>query len=166
MGIASIRARNNKLRGHAAERALAKKLNEMGLPIKRVPRSGALKMQGEDYIGDNENYMGDLILTIGKKKYRIEVKTRNELPSYITNMEIDGIEGFCLIFTEAKFLSFLRLGLEPDFKPRLIPDGRCKTLHTWFDQDGSAIVAMRAGHKRTWYYAVDIKYLKSLGGKI
>lgn len=161
---ASKRARNNRLKGKAGERELAKLLDIEGLPIKRVAMSGALKASGGKLIGGEDNYAGDMILEVNNEKYLIEVKVGKQIPKFIGDHQADGIEGYCRLFTFSKFVAFLHFGLENLFEPNFKPDKGTKKLHDFFDQDGSSIVAMSPHGTTSWFFAVKNEYLEKIGG--
>ena len=166
MSPASRRGRNSRLKGQKGERDFLKLCKEEDLPIKKVARSGALKNYGGELIGGAENYAGDMILTVGDVKYRIEVKVGGQVPKLIGEKMPDGIEGFCRLYTFGKFIAFLHFGVENLLEPNLVPDKRVQKLHDFFDQDDCAIVAMSPQGTSAWYIAVKNEYLNELGGKI
>ena len=165
-------SRNNKLRGKSAERALAKLMNEKGIPVKRTALSGALKKYVENLPGTSDLYRGDIILPLGKCSIRIEVKTRQSLPKYVTNFNRNGkikskkeqvkkIKNLCVILNLQEFISLLQEGKLPDYGIE-IDSKRCKGLIHWFNQDESQIVAMKEYGQRTWYFAIKVNVLNKL----
>lgn len=64
---ASKRGKRAKKKGYAGENEIVKLLQKYGIKAERVPLSGALK---------SEKYSCDVIITIGDKTKRVEVKRR------------------------------------------------------------------------------------------
>lgn len=161
---ASKRGRNNRLRGKAWERKLLKLLEAHGIPVRKVACSGALKATGGLIGAENDIYAGDLVLE-GKsgENYRIEVKSRTALPAYVT--KYTGLKDYCMFLDEAEFIALCVHGVyEPSGVMK--EDTRTQTLHDWFDQDDSAIVAMKVAHT-PWRFAIKLEQvskIKQLGG--
>lgn len=156
--------RRNKRRGYSTEKQLERFLNDNGIPSKRVPFSGALKNIGENRL------RGDVIIECGKKPIRVEVKSRQTLPSYITGVRhhkpwnVKEIEHLCYILTDEEFLILCKEGNLPQDRLK-ISSARCKQLETWFKQDDSDIVAMKEYNSRIWRFAVKIKTAIKIGGR-
>ena len=167
------RGRNSKQRGAAAERSLAKLLSEkFNLPVKRVARSGALKFFAGEMVGQSDNYRGDLQLECGKKKIRIEVKTRVKLPEYIVGRDDKNrgragrIDNFGYILSLPEFIALLTKGDLPD-KTRIetVSTKKCKEMFKWFAQDDSDIVATKETRKHKWFFVVKDNIIDKIGGK-
>lgn len=150
--------KRNKRNGKAAERTLEKLLTSIGLQVKRIPLSGALK--ATNLVGASTgNLEGDLQLVVDDKKYCIESKRRDGRAGWIDIVNRDGsfyYDDFCCVMTMKDFERHV-LGLA--FDSYSIPDDKNKWLHTFFEQDNSHIVAIYAKGSG-WVIAVraDIMY--------
>lgn len=158
--------KRNKSAGKRVERELEKLLSSWGLSVRRVPLSGALK--STNLVGGLENNLaGDLILEVGSgpelRKYRIESKKReniNRLYSLAGNDDGVHISGFCYLMDEQTFKNYCD-GLMPFAHE--IEDKNFVTLHRFFDQDDSDIVAMKTNYK-CWLFAVHENKIEELKG--
>lgn len=110
--------------------------------------------------GNADDYRGDLKLTVGNKSYRIEVKTRVKLPTYITNEDVKEVQDYCLILGLSQFIDLITNGIWHErLDSKVISTKRTKGLINWFEQDDSDIVAMKEKGKSKWYFAVKQKCL-------
>ena len=156
--------RNSKHRGYTTEKQLERFLNENGIPSERVRMSGALKDIGVDKL------RGDVLIHCGKKNIRVEVKSRQKLPTYVVGMRhnkpwhVKNIEHLCHILTQEEFISLCKEGVLPEGGIK-ISAARCVTLVKWFNQDESDIVAMKEYGKGEFYFAVKYKAALKIGGK-
>ena len=141
------RGRNNKHRGYTTEKQLERLLNENGIPSKRVPASGRFKNTGV------EKLRGDVLITCGKSLIRVEVKSRQKLPAYITGIRnnkpwnVKKIERLCHILTQDEFIALCKVGTLPKEGIK-INSNRCGGLTKWFEQDDAEIVAMKEFNKK------------------
>ena len=156
------RGRNNKHRGYTTEKSLENFLNKCGIPAKRVVMSGELGKFSEDF-------RGDVQIQYNNKTIRIEVKSRQVLPRYITNVfknhkthqieekneeeKIIKVNGLCYILDQNQFIEYLKTGVLPK-KGATINKSECNVLCKWFKQDDCQVVAMKEFNKRKWYFAV------------
>lgn len=156
--------RRNKHRGYTTEKQLERLLNNNGIPAERVRMSGALKDIGVDKL------RGDVLIECGKKPIRVEVKSRQKLPSYVVGMRhnkpwnVKEIEHLCFILKEDEFLTLCIDGSLPQ-SGLTINAARCKQLVDWFKQDDSEIVAMKEYGGRHFYFAVKFKTANKIGGR-
>lgn len=163
-------ARNNKKRGASTERALVRFLNKYSIPAKRVVLSGALKKYVKDFAGLEDNYRGDVVLEMGKKPIRIEVKSRQKMPAYVVGVRnnkpwnVKEITHLCYILTDEEFIRLCKENALPDDRLKIGAE-KCKGLIKWFKQDESEIVAMKEYGKHKWYFAVLYKTALKIGGK-
>lgn len=109
--------------------------------------------------GNADDYRGDLKLTVGKKCYRIEVKTRVKLPTYITSGNVKEILNYCSLFGLSDFVDSINGIWHERVDAKIISTKRTKGLINWFEQDDSDIVAMKEKGKSKWYFAVKHKCL-------
>ena len=113
---------------------------------------------------------GDVNIKLGEKLIRIEVKSRQKLPSYVTGIRhnkpwnVKDIEHLCYILTDEEFLTLCRDGTLPNNGLR-ISATRCTQLENWFKQDDADIVAMKEYSKRHFYFAVKYKTANKIGGR-
>lgn len=164
-------ARNNKKRGSATERALVRFLNSYNIPAKRVVMSGALKKYVEQFAGLSDNLRGDVIIQQSErsKPIRIEVKSRQKLPAYVTNIRrgkpwlVKEITHLCYILTADEFLKLCSENILPDNRLKIGAE-KCGALVKWFKQDDSGIVAMKEYGKQKWYFAVKHNIALKIGG--
>lgn len=156
--------RKNKHRGYTTEKQLERFLNENGIPAERVSMSGRMKFLKIDKL------KGDVNIMLGEKLIRIEVKSRQKLPSYVVGMRhnkpwpVKNIEHLCYILTDDEFLTMLIDGSLPMSGLR-ISSARCKQLEDWFKQDEAEIVAMKEYGKRHFYFAVKYKTANRIRGR-
>lgn len=156
--------RRNKRRGYTTEKQLERFLNENGIPAERVTMSGALKKVGIDKL------RGDVIMYCGKTPIRIEVKSRQKLPSYVVGMRhnkpwnVKNIEHLCYILTDEEFLTMCIDGSLPLCGLK-ISAAKCGQLEGWFKQDDSEIVAMKEYGKRKFYFAIKYKTVNRIRGR-
>lgn len=156
--------RRNKQRGYTTEKQLERFLNSNGIPAERVSMSGRMKFLKIDKL------KGDVNIKFGEKLIRVEVKSRQKLPSYVVGMRhnkpwnVKEIEHLCYILTEDEFISLCKDGVLPENRLK-INAARCGTLINWFKQDDSDIVAMKEYGKRHFYFAVKFKTANKIGGK-
>lgn len=163
-------ARNNKKRGSSTERALVRFLTSHGIPAKRIVMSGALKKYVEQLAGIAENYRGDVIIETKSKPVRVEVKSRQKLPAYVTNIRrgkpwiVKEVTHLCYILTAEEFLKLCSDNILPAERPKISAE-KCGALVKWFRQDESEIVAMKEYGKQKWYFAVMFKTALKIGGR-
>ena len=99
------RGRNNKKRGYTTEKQLERFLNANNIPSERVRMSGSLKDINVDKL------RGDVNIKLGNKLVRVEVKSRQKLPSYVVGTRhgkpwnVKEIEHLCYILTGEEFVS-------------------------------------------------------------
>lgn len=92
--------KSNRRNGYRAEVKVVKTLQELGLPVQRIPLSGATKFQkGDVYIGDP--------LMRGKFDRTIEVKRRNTGFSTIYNLMEESETPIMAIYTPHKSVLFV-----------------------------------------------------------
>ena len=158
------RGRNNKHRGYTTEKQLERFLNKNGIPAERVTMSGALKNIGV------EKLRGDVIMYCEKTPIRIEVKSRQKLPSYVVGVRhnkpwnVKNIEHLCYILTDDEFLTLLIDGSLPLCGLK-ISVAKCVQLENWFKQDDSEIVAMKEYGKKKFYFAIKYKTANRIRGR-
>ena len=127
-----------------------------------------------------ERMQGDVNIKLGDKLIRVEVKSRQQLPRYVTNLSKDRethevkklpreervikVQDLCYILDQDQFLELLHVGTLPRTGVT-IGASKCSALEEWFNQDDSQIVAMKEFGKRTWYFAVHVKVINKVGGK-
>ena len=159
-----LMGRRNKHRGYYTEKKLERFLTDNGIPAERVTMSGALKN-----VRHNDLH-GDVNIKLGKSLVRVEVKSRQKLPAYVTGIRhgktwnVKEIEHLCYILTEEEFLSLCKEGILPENRLK-INSARCGGLVKWFKQDDSEIVAMQEYGINKFYFAVKFKTANKIGGK-
>ena len=158
------RGRNSKHRGYTTEKQLERFLLNNNIHAERVRMSGALKDIGV------EKLRGDVIIWLGDKPIRVEVKSRQKLPAYVVGWShgkpwvVKEIEHLCYLLTEDEFLTMCIDGSLPLYMPR-ISAARCKQLENWFKQDEADIVAMKEYGKKHFYFAVKHKTVNKMRGR-
>lgn len=159
--------RRNKHRGYSTEVQLVNFLKKWGVFAKRVAMSGALKNVGV------EQLRGDVHIEHEGKTIRVEVKSRKNLPRYVTNLyKKDGevkkrptnervikVKGLCYILDQDQFLEYLHIGKLPKTGVT-IDKSECTMLQEWFEQDDCQVVAMKEYNQRVWYFAVRTEEIK------
>ena len=126
--------------------------------------SGALKFS------KHKELHGDVNIRLGDKLVRVEVKSRQKLPSYVVGMRhnkpwpVKNIEHLCYILTDDEFLTMCIDGSLP-MRGLKISAARCKQLEDWFKQDEAEIVAMKEYGKRHFYFAVKYKTANKIRGR-
>ena len=154
--------RRNKRRGYSTEVQLVNFLKKWGVFAKRVSRSGTLNKQ----LG-LEDYRGDVIIEQNGETIHVEVKSRKNLPRYVTNLyREDGeikkkpttervvkVRGLCHILDQDQFLEYLHHGRLPHTGIEM-DKSECNMLKEWFEQDDCTVVAMKEYNTRVWYFAV------------
>ena len=159
--------RRNKHRGYSTEVQLVNFLKKWGVFAKRIPMSGALKSVGV------EQLRGDVQIEHDGKTIRVEVKSRKNLPRYVTNLykrqgevkkkpsidRVIKVKGLCYILDQDQFLEYLHHGTLPKIGVT-IDKSECNMLKEWFGQDDCQVVAMKEYNQRVWYFAVQTEEIK------
>lgn len=157
---ASKRAKANRAAGRRAEITLEKLLQSWGFECSRVPMSGILK--GCMLVGvPDDIFAGDLRIKINDKYRRIECKKRtnfNTLYRYVEH-EVLHIEDFCYVMSEPDFYRLITQEIIGDTNDT--PDTKFKSLHGFFNQDNSDIVAMKSNNK-PFIFAITEKLMEEL----
>lgn len=142
--------KRNRRSGKAFEKKVLHRLTAMGLPAYQTPMSGSLKASG--LIPQlRDNLAADLQVIVKDEKYLIECKhmsTHEKLFDKITDDDCYHYEGFCYMFSDTAFLSYL---LGDDFDITEKEDKRNKWLHNYFNQDNSHIVVLGFNYKDNIY---------------
>ena len=142
-------------------------LKKWGIFAKRVKMSGALKDLGI------EQLRGDVQIEHNGKTIRVEVKSRKNLPRYVTNLykrqgevkkkptaeRVIKVKGLCHILDQDQFLEYLHHGTLPKTGVT-IDKSDCTMLQEWFEQDECQVVAMKEYNQRAWYFAVLTEEIK------
>ena len=143
---ASKRAKANRRAGRRAEVTLEKLLQTWGFECSRVPLSGMLK--GCMLIGvPDDIFAGDLRIKINDKYRKIECKKRTNFNTFYRYVEHDvlHIKDFCYMMNELDFKNLITQEIIGDTIDT--PDEKFKSLHGFFNQDNSDIVAMKSNNK-------------------
>lgn len=157
---ASKRGKANRRAGKRAEVSLEKMLQSWGFECSRVPLSGILK--GCMLIGVPDDLLaGDLRIKINEKYRRIECKKRTNFNTFYRYVEHDvlHIKDFCYMMNELDFKNLLMQEIIGDTTDT--PDVKFKSLHGFFNQDDSDIVAMKSNN-RPFIFAVKEKFVEEL----
>ena len=152
MTDASKRGKRAKRTGRYSEKALEKLLLSWGLPARRIPLSGSLKIQGLD---------SDLRVELKGTEYKVENKKRQTFGRYykITakNKAIIVGESFVMLSQEAFRLLVGGYRVEEEN----IKDKKFKFIHDCFAQDNADITTLTSNYK-PYIFCLTIELYKEL----